>query len=189
MTQDGEFTSLFNEHYASVCRFIEGMTGEGRSVAQELAQECFLRLYRTPDDYLSIEEARFWLFRVARNLALNEIKKRNGRRRLFEKIVEVFRPVQTSPEEECERVEASALVKRMLRSLPEHQRAILLLREGGELSYAEIAVTLGISESKVKVDIFRARQALRARWSEATTANIPAVTSELCDKQRAESNC
>lgn len=188
MTRDEEFTFLFNEHYASVCRFLEGMTGEGRSVAQELAQECFLRLYRTPDDYLSVGEVKFWLFRVARNLALNEIKRRNGRQRLFEKVIEVFRPVQTSPEEECERGEATALVSRMLRSLPEHQRAILLLREREELTYAEIAKTLGISESKVKVNIFRARQALRVKWSDAT-ANVPATTGELCDKQRAESNC
>lgn len=188
MTRDEEFTFLFNEHYAGVCRFLEGMTGEGRSVAQELAQECFLRLYRTPDGYLSVEEAKFWLFRVARNLALNDIKKHNGRRRLFERIVEVFRPVQTNPEEECERGEARLLVNRMLRSLPEHQRAILLLREHEELTYAEIAVTLGISESKVKVNIFRARQALRAKWNDAT-AKIPTTTGELCDEQRAESNC
>jgi RNA polymerase sigma-70 factor (ECF subfamily) len=52
----------------------------------------------------------------------------------------------------------------MLKNLPEQQRAALLLREQEELSYTEIARVLGVSESKVKVDVFRARTALRERW-------------------------
>lgn len=180
-TDDEDFTLVFNEHYVGVCRFLEGMTGGRRGVAQELAQECFLRLYRTSFDRVPKGEARFWLYRVARNLALNEIKKRDGRRRLFEKVVEVFRPRSTSPEEECERDENAELIRRMLDSLPEHQRAVLLLREGEELSYAEIARTLSISESKVKVDIFRARQTLRAKWKEVMD-KTSAASVGLCDE-------
>ncbi|MDQ3585251.1 MAG: RNA polymerase sigma factor [Acidobacteriota bacterium] len=166
MRDDEEFTLVFNENYSGLCRFLEGMTGR-RSVAQELAQECFLRLYRTRSDRAPGEEARFWLYRVGRNLALNEIKRRKGRLRLVEKVFDVFRPARASPEEQCEAEERAAIVRRMFNCLPEHQRAALLLREGEEMSYAEIACTLGISESKVKVDIFRARQALRAKWNEA----------------------
>jgi RNA polymerase sigma-70 factor (ECF subfamily) len=53
----------------------------------------------------------------------------------------------------------------MLQTLPEDQRTALLLREQEQLSYREIGQVLNISESKVKVDIFRARTALRERWT------------------------
>jgi RNA polymerase sigma-70 factor (ECF subfamily) len=69
-----------------------------------------------------------------------------------------------TPEEEFEMAERKGLVADMLKTLPEQQRAALLLREQEELSYGEIARVLGISESKVKVDLFRARTALRERW-------------------------
>jgi RNA polymerase sigma-70 factor (ECF subfamily) len=184
---DDDFTRIFEEHYAGVCRFLEGMIGGRRGIAQELAQECFLRFYRTSSESIPATEARFWLYRVARNLALNEIKRGDGRRLIFAKIAEIFRPRDMSPEDNCERGEAAGSVRCALASLPEHQRAILLLREGEELSYAEIAKTLGITGSKVKVDIFRARQALRAKWKATATKNVVATVG-LCDK-RAENGC
>jgi RNA polymerase sigma-70 factor (ECF subfamily) len=67
--------------------------------------------------------------------------------------------------------------------LPEHQRAALLLREGEELSYGEIARVLCISEAKVKVDIYRARQALRRSWSETIEHS-----AQSCD-EKVESSC
>ena len=53
----------------------------------------------------------------------------------------------------------------MLHTLPEDQRTALLLREQEQLSYREIGEVMKVSESKVKVDIFRARASLRERWS------------------------
>ena len=52
----------------------------------------------------------------------------------------------------------------LLKLLPEDQRLAILLREQEDMSYQEIATILGVSESKVKVDIFRARTTLRAKW-------------------------
>ena len=179
---DEEFTSIFNSAYPGVCRFLEGMTGR-RSVAQDLAQECFMRLYCRETELTSVEETRFWLYRVARNLALNELKQGSTRLRLYEKIVEAFRPTRPDPEQQCEEQERAALVRDMLASMPEHQRAVLLLREGEEMSYREIASVLDVSESKIKVDIFRARQALRRKWSEAIEVAHP------LRNERIESNC
>ena len=62
------------------------------------------------------------------------------------------------------------MVLDLLQSLPEYQRAALLLREQSEMSYREIARVLDVSESKVKVDIFRARSALRSKWKEVESA-------------------
>jgi RNA polymerase sigma-70 factor (ECF subfamily) len=67
----------------------------------------------------------------------------------------------------------------MLSTLPENQRVALLLREHEQLSYRDISQVLNVSESKVKVDIFRARTALRERWAkkEKTLSKTGAVAT------------
>jgi RNA polymerase sigma-70 factor (ECF subfamily) len=76
-----------------------------------------------------------------------------------------MRPRARNPEQEYETQERKNLVLEMLQTLPEDQRTALLLREQEQLSYREIGQVLNISESKVKVDIFRARASLRERWT------------------------
>jgi RNA polymerase sigma factor (sigma-70 family) len=165
MARDNEeFTMIFNEHYRSLCRFLECLMGGRSEVAQEIAQESFLRLYRQTG--LPAEEARFWLYRVARNLALNELGRDGTRHKFFGKVNELFRRKTPNPEENLEQSERRRIVLELLKALPFSQRAALILREQEEMSYREIAKVMGITESKVKVDIFRARNSLRARWNE-----------------------
>jgi RNA polymerase sigma-70 factor (ECF subfamily) len=164
-SQDDEFTMLFQDFYPSLCRFLESLLGGRASLAQDLAQESFLQLHRTAWGTLPVAEARFWLYRVARNMAINEFRKSNTRYRLFDRVVEVMRPRARNPEQEYETQERKVLVLEMLQTLPEDQRAALLLREQEQLSYKEIGQVLKVSESKVKVDIFRARASLRERWN------------------------
>ncbi|HEX8178602.1 MAG TPA: sigma-70 family RNA polymerase sigma factor [Pyrinomonadaceae bacterium] len=170
MASEAEFTMLFQEFYPSLCRFLECLLGGRSSVAQDLAQESFLQLHRTAWGTLPPDEARFWLYRVARNLAINEFRRGQTRHRLFDRVVEAMRPRTRTPEEEYETQERQELVFDMLKGLPEDQRTALLLREQEQLSYREIAEVLDVSESKVKTDIFRARTALRARWAHRVRA-------------------
>ena len=98
-----EFTRFFNEFYPSLCRFLEcllGGRGGSATAAQDIAQETFLQLHRTGFDNLPRDEARFWLFRVGRNLALNELSRRQTRHRLFDQVVNVFRAHVPGPEED-----------------------------------------------------------------------------------------
>jgi len=164
-SEEDEFTMLFQDFYPSLCRFLECLLGGRSALAQDLAQESFLQLHRTAWGTLPPSEARFWLYRVARNFALNEFRRAHTRYRLFDRVVEVMRPRTRNPEEAYETQERKQLVLEMLQSLPEEQRTALLLREQEQLSYREIGVVLNVSESKVKVDIFRARKALRQRWA------------------------
>ncbi|HYH84821.1 MAG TPA: sigma-70 family RNA polymerase sigma factor [Pyrinomonadaceae bacterium] len=163
-SEDDEFAELFDEFHPSLCRFLECLLGGARAAAEDIAQESFLRLYRAGTDGPPQAEARFWLFRVARNLALNELSRGHTRRRLLDRVVEMFAPQKKDPEREYEAAERRAVVMEMLKLLPEQQRAALLLREQEEMSYREIAEVLCVSEAKVKVDIFRARERLRERW-------------------------
>jgi RNA polymerase sigma factor (sigma-70 family) len=162
--QDEEFTMLYQEFYPSLCRFLEGLLGGRAALAQDLAQEGFLQLHRTVWGTLAVAEARFWLYRVARNLVINEIRQGQTRYRLLDRVVEAMRPRNPTPEEQYEAQERQELILEMLMTLPEDQRAALLLREQEQLSYREIGQVLNVSESKVKVDIFRARAGLRQRW-------------------------
>ena len=164
-----EFESFFHETYPSLCRFLECMLagGAARASAQDIAQESFLRLHNEGLARFPEGEARFWLYRVARNMALNELSRAGTRQRLFGRVVEALSRKGHDPEQELEMNERREIVLEMLKSLPEHQRAALLLREQEEMSYREIAVVLGVTEGKVKVDVFRARTALRERWARA----------------------
>ena len=167
-SQDDEFTMLFQDFYPSLCRFLECLLGGRAALAQDLAQESFLQLHRTAWGTLPVGEARFWLYRVARNFAINEFRRSNTRHRLFDRVVEAMRPRMRNPEEEYETRERNELVLDMLHTLPEDQRVALLLREQEQLSYREISEVMNVSESKVKVDIFRARASLREGWSRKT---------------------
>jgi RNA polymerase sigma-70 factor (ECF subfamily) len=173
-SRDEEFARFFDEFYPSLCRFLECLLGGGRTgsatTAQDVAQDAFLQLHRAGFDKFPAGEARFWLFRVARNLALNELNKRQTRIRLFDKVVDSFRAHVPGPAEEFELAERKDRVTEMLKVLPEHQRAALLLREQEEMSYREIAQVLNVSEAKIKVDIFRARTLLRERWGKTRNA-------------------
>ena len=164
-SHDEEFTMLFQEFYPSLCRFLECLLGGRVELAQDLAQESFLQLHRTAWETVPHGEARFWLYRVARNFAINEFRTSHTRYRLLDRVVEVMTPRTRNPEQEYETQERKELVLTILSTLPEDQRVALLLREHEQLSYKEIGQVLNVSESKVKVDIFRARAALRERWT------------------------
>jgi len=107
-SEDEEFTTLFQDFYPSLCRFLECLLDGRAALAQDLAQESFLQLHRTAWSKLPPGEARFWLYRVARNFAINEFRRGQTRSRLFEHLVKVMRPRRRNPEEEYEAQEAAA---------------------------------------------------------------------------------
>ena len=156
---------IFNETYPHLCRFLQTIVGRHHQV-QDIAQESFVRLCRAEFGEIPPAEIRFWLFRVARNLALNEMDKANTRSKLWRRAAVVFRVRERSVAETLELHEQHNAVRGLLGRLPENQRSALLLREQDEMSYREIALVLGITESKVKIDIFRARCRLRDLWNE-----------------------
>ncbi|MEW6128182.1 MAG: RNA polymerase sigma factor [Acidobacteriota bacterium] len=179
MTQaNDEFVSIFNEVYPNLCRFLESMLG-GDGAAQDIAQESFLRLHRLGLSRIAAGEARFWLFRVARNLALNEMAKKQTRMRFIDKIVELFHKPLPTPEDIAGQAERREKLFELLGELAEPQRAALLLREQQEMSYSEIAVVLNVSPGKVKSDIFRARSLLREKWNDLHKPLSPTLPERI----------
>jgi RNA polymerase sigma-70 factor (ECF subfamily) len=161
---DEAFTLLFNGLYPGLCRYLERLLGED-GAAQEAAQEALLRLHRLGPGGVAPGEERFWVYRVATRLALKEIRRAEVRHRLAPFLPPFLTKARIDagdPAGRLARSELSRSLRQALARLSPRQRATLLLREDGELSYAEIAALLGAPLSRIKTDLFRARQALRA---------------------------
>lgn len=159
------FDALYARWAAPLLRYLERMLRDA-AAAEELVQETFLRVYRARERYAP--EARFstWLYRIATNLALNEL--RRPRRRephtSLDAEPDVSGPELPSaaspPDEVAHARRVGADLLEGLEALPERQRAALWLSAVEGLSYAEIAATLEVSESAVKALVHRARTTL-----------------------------
>jgi RNA polymerase sigma-70 factor, ECF subfamily len=145
---------LFAEHQAGVFRYLRRVTGQV-DAARDLTQEVFLRVSRAGAPEASDDARRAWVFRIARNLALNHLRDARRRPEATE-VVEMTRP----PTQEM-----ALALDRALASLAELDREVFLLRESGGLSYGEIATACEITPDAVRSRLHRARQQLREQLS------------------------
>jgi len=170
--KDGDgasFTELLEKHRSPVVHFLFRMV-QDHAVAEELAQEVFLRVYRSRSTYEPTAKFTTWLFRIATHLALNWLrdgKNERGQERLDD--VSGDGPIREVADRRVT-VEQRMLyevrleeVRRAISALPEKQRAAVLMHKYEEMEYSQIARALDCSESAVKSLLFRAYETLRAR--------------------------
>lgn len=163
------FGVLLEKHRSSVVHFLYRMV-QNSAVAEELAQEVFLRVYRSRATYEPTAKFTTWLFRIATHLALNALRD-NRNERLQDRIDDESpempaRQVSDSrPSVEQRMVHQAKLaeVRQAISALPDKQRAAVLMHKYEEMEYSQIAKVLSCSESAVKSLLFRAYEALRAR--------------------------
>lgn len=163
------FALLVRRHQERVFRFVLRMLGS-RDEAMDLTQDSFLKAWNALPGWRP--EARFatWLFQIARNATLDALR-RHARVEFVpldaepggEAAIEP-RDGAPLPEEQLADRQRIGLLERALAALPAEQREILLLRELEDMSYAEIATTLGINEGTVKSRLARARVAALAHY-------------------------
>ena len=163
------FGVLLEKHRASVTHFVYRLVQE-QAVAEELAQEVFLRVYRSRASYEPTAKFKTWLFRIATHLALNWIRDERherGTERLDDVPADVpARQVsdrRPSVEDQLVYQVKLAEIRKAVAALPDKQRAAVLMHKYEEMEYAQIAKVLGCSESAVKSLLFRAYESLRAR--------------------------
>ena len=156
------FDALFSRWAAPLLRYLERMLRDA-ATAEELVQEVFLRVHRARDRYAP--EARFstWLYRIATNLALNELRRprrREAHRGLDDPGAESLAAATPRADDvvHARRLGEAAVLE--LEALPDRQRAALWLGAVEGLAYSEVAVALGVSEKAVKALVHRARSAL-----------------------------
>jgi RNA polymerase sigma-70 factor (ECF subfamily) len=165
------FELLLRKYRTPLVNFLYRMVRDS-AVAEDLAQEVFLRVYRARKDYAPSAKFTTWMFRIATNLALNSV--RDNRYHQLEismdqsvEIGDNEQPAMEVPdrtptvEQQLVARTRSETILRAIRALPEKQRAAVLLHKYQELDYDEIARILECSESALKSLLFRAYQTLR----------------------------
>lgn len=170
--RDGEmacFGLLLERHRGPVINFLYRMT-QNQAVAEELAQEVFLRVYRSRATYEPTAKFTTWLYRITTHLALNWLRDKKNERRQESLDDEIVDGAPRQVEDRSANVEQSMLwqvkldeIRQAIESLPGKQRAAVLMHKYEEMGYAQIAGVLNCSESAVKSLLFRAYETLRAR--------------------------
>jgi RNA polymerase sigma-70 factor (ECF subfamily) len=151
----GAFEQIVRLHQQSVWRYLRRLLGDP-AAAEDVAQETFLRVYRRLPTYAFRSRFSTWVFQIARNAGLDELRSRAR----AERTRRAVRPAAPSSDGPAARVELDAA----LASLPVDQREALLLVEVLGLRYAEAAVVLAVPVGTVKSRVFGARVRLAA-WA------------------------
>jgi RNA polymerase sigma-70 factor (ECF subfamily) len=146
------FEELFLDQHDRLYRALYFITGS-RDDAEELMQDAFLKLWERWDSIGAIEDPVAWLFRVS----LNGFRMRARHARVVARSLAHL----TSPRDPFEEVNIREEVRRMLRSLPQRQRAALVLTEIFDYSSEQAAQILGIRPTTVRVLASQGRAALR----------------------------
>lgn len=166
------FELLLQKYRTPVIHFLGRMVRDA-ALAEDLAQEVFLRVYRARGKYKPSAKFTTWLFRIATNLALNSVRDERHRQRDVsidepapgeEGNVAAAMDVPSQEPGALERLLARQRAQQILRvihTLPEKQRAAVLLHKYQGMDYDEIARVLECSESALKSLLFRAYETLR----------------------------
>ena len=141
------------------------------AVAEDLAQEVFLRVYRSRAGYEASAKFTTWLYRIATNLAMNHA--RDTRHERPENVVSLDQPDEetgltmdvadstVSVEENIVRRERMMAIRAKVQALPERQKMAVVMHKYQQMDYKEIAKVLKLSESATKSLLFRAYETLR----------------------------
>lgn len=175
------FELLLQKYRAPVIHFLGRMVRDA-ALAEDLAQEVFLRVYRAREKYKPSAKFTTWLFRIATNLALNSV--RDERHRLRD--VSVDEPGHDGDGNETVAIDVpsrepgvldqllarqrAAQIHRAISRLPEKQRVAVLLHKYQDMDYDEIGRVLDCSESALKSLLFRAYETLRAELAPLVNA-------------------
>lgn len=162
------FRLIFVRYTRPVISFIFYMVNRS-DVAEELAQETFVRAYKNLGSLREEDKLSTWLFGIARNVALESIRDRRLRERrsveLDERAALEVRDPSRSPAVQLLDKELGGVVRCALLKLDEDKRTVFTLKVYQQRSYDEIAEITGFSIPKIRNDLYRARAEMRRRLS------------------------
>ena len=157
--RDSDFGGIYRELFPIVFRVAFRIAGE-RGLAEDLAHEAFVRLLNRDTPLPSLDQTKYWLLRVVRNLSLNHEKRRARERRAVGRLEQESATLSVPADEPLMAAAARDEVQEALNELPHNMRTAIVLREFAGMNYRDIASVLGISEGNVKVRLHRARRHL-----------------------------
>ena len=145
-------------------RFAYKMLGD-QEEAQDVVQEVFIKVWNKREDMDKLENMEAWCMRITRNLALDKLK--SNRRKLTDQIDDRFEISQgdnLTPYRSTEMDDTMRNIGKFIALLPEKQKQIIQLRDVEGYSYKEIGDILELDMNQVKVNLFRARQAVKENF-------------------------
>jgi RNA polymerase sigma-70 factor (ECF subfamily) len=153
------YGELVRCHYPGVVNVVYRLCGDA-GLAEDMAQEAFLRAWNNLPSFRPGSSLRNWLYRIAVNAALDVLRRRTEEP-VEDERMERMTDETPGPEAVVIAREQAAFLQQAMRSLPEAARSVLVLREYGELSYKEIASVLDIPVGTVMSRLNYARNRLR----------------------------
>jgi RNA polymerase sigma factor (sigma-70 family) len=191
---EAAFVTIMRRHNRLLFRCARGVVGDDAE-AQDVVQEAYLRAFASLHTYRADAALGTWLARIAINVAL-DAQRRKGRsvplddtrdpraERAMEDSMAFEAPSKDSPDQQAERSETRALLQRAIDSLPVIYRSVFILRAVEELSVAETAACLQVTDDLVKTRYLRARALLRDALGaqvEAHAQQVLAFAGARCD--------
>ncbi|MFA5468313.1 MAG: RNA polymerase sigma factor [Sphaerochaetaceae bacterium] len=159
--ENESFRLVYKEVFPVVMRVAYHVT-YNLDVSEDICQEAFIRFFERNIVFKSVDEAKYWLIRVTKNLAINVVKRKSRERAMVDKIKKAPKVPIRSGEEALISSETKTLVREAVEKLPEKLKSVLVLKEYADLNYKQIAKILRISESNVKVRVHRARKMMES---------------------------
>lgn len=179
------FAAAYDAHRVAIYAYVRRMIAD-QADAEDLTVTAFEKALRAWDRRPPEDQIRPWLFRIATNTCLDELRRRQRIQwQPWSAFISLFHPSQVAlddTEEEVLRNEKASLVRAALARLAPRDRAALILRECHGLSTDEVGSALGISGNAAKVALFRARERLRAAYLEVA-GEPPAGHSAVSGQQ------
>src|SRR5213593_425916 len=172
---EAAFTELVTKYKDALTNYLNVMVGD-YDIAVDLSQETFIRVYKNISRYSNIYQFSTWIYRIATNLAIDEMRYRRRRGQVFYRNVwgknspkdeegpefEIS-DVRAGPGDEVLRKESERVLSEAIRSLPEKYRTAFILKEIQELPYESIAKVLNCSSGTIKSRLHRARELLQRK--------------------------
>lgn len=172
--QEQAFAQLVELHSEKMIALAWRLVGR-REEAEEIAQEAFLRLYRSLPEFRGESRIGTWLYRTVSRLAIDHLRRERLRRKIFffrsgddeqSDPVELAVDPGATPQDDLLARETGERMQQVLQKLPPRQKAVFVLRHMEEMPLKEIAATLGLQEGTVKAHLHRAVNQFRRELSE-----------------------
>ena len=132
--------------------------------AEDIVQETLIKVWNKRDSWDQIDNIEAFCFTVCRNLSLDSIKRHDNQNKTLDDKGSDQIDTSNDPFRQTIVNDQMDMVRQIVDSLPEKQRSCIQLRDFEGKTYKDIALILGITEEQVKVNIFRARQAIKQRY-------------------------
>lgn len=139
-----------------------------RAEAEDIVQETMIKVWNRREKWEEIESMESFCLTICRNIAIDKTRKAANQSQSLDEVVETpDESYSSNPEAKVIQSDRVQSVRRLINTLPEKQRTAMQLRDFEGKSYKEIATIMAVSEEQVKVNIFRARQAIKKKITES----------------------